>query len=117
MNVVNSYPNLGIYGIEDAENKDVNHKIEQDSYDHESKPQRAQNGVILLEDIALFSYSIEDYTFMLREKADKLNKLGKGLVEEIISDYAVTTLRSRRVLTCAFVPGHQFARDMNPHTP
>jgi len=43
---------------------------------------------------------------MLREKADKLNKLGKGLVEEIISDYAVTTLRSRRVLTRAFVPGH-----------
>jgi len=54
---------------------------------------------------------------MLIEKADKLNKLGKGLVEEIISDYAVTTLRSRRVLMHAFVPGHQFARDMNPHTP
>jgi len=43
---------------------------------------------------------------MLIEKADKLNKLGKGWVEEIISDYAVTTLKSRRALTRAFVPGH-----------
>jgi len=41
MSVVNSFPNLGIYGIEDADNKDVNHKIEQNSYDHESEPQRA----------------------------------------------------------------------------
>jgi hypothetical protein len=88
---------LGIYGIEDADNNDVNHKIEQDSYDHESEPQRAYNGVILLEDIALFSYSIGDYTIMLIEKADQLNKLGKGLEEEIIGDYAVTTLRSRSV--------------------
>jgi hypothetical protein len=41
MNVVNSFPNLGIYGIEDADNKDANHKIEQNSYYHESEPQRA----------------------------------------------------------------------------
>jgi hypothetical protein len=41
MKVVNSFPNLGIYRIEDADNKDVNHKIQQDSYDNESEPQRA----------------------------------------------------------------------------
>jgi hypothetical protein len=41
MKVVNSFQNLGIYGIEDADNKDLNHKIEQDSYDSESEPQRA----------------------------------------------------------------------------